>query len=204
MSDQLLVQSGAARRDFFTREHMLLGKLAAEGQQPKALFVTCSDSRITPETLFALRPGDFFIMRNVANVVPPYYHSDVGSVAPLEFAVRALHVPHIVVCGHTDCGGIRALDQSLSVAEWPSLSSWLEVARPAQRDVDYSREELEDEERHQAIVERNVLRQLENLRTYPFVREAEEAGRLQLHAWVYYLSEPAVRAYDPEQNAFVA
>lgn len=203
MSDPLLQKSRAMRHDFFEKQADLLQHLAEEGQTPQALFVGCSDSRVTPEQLLGAKPGDLFMLRNIANIIPPYVQTEIGVVSVLEYAVLHLQVPHIIVMGHTDCGGIRGLDADLDMSREPALSRWLALARPAQREVDFQQRDLSDAERHVAIVERNVVGQLENVQSYPFVREALEADTLELHGWVYYLAEQQVRYYDVEEDAFV-
>lgn len=202
MSDSILNRSEKMRRDFFENQADLLNKLAHEGQQPEALFVGCSDSRITPSQMFGTGPGELFMLRNVANIVPPYVQTEIGIVSVLEFALLHLNVPHVIVMGHTDCGGIKALDAELDMAREPALVRWTSLARPAQQEVDFLMRDLAPDERHRAIVERNVVHQLRNLQSYPFVRERLEANILELHGWVYYLEEKQIRYYDVERDAF--
>ncbi|HEX6386088.1 MAG TPA: carbonic anhydrase [Anaerolineae bacterium] len=203
-ADGLLAQSQPAREAFFEEHSALLQRLARQGQAPYALFIGCSDSRVMPERLLGAQPGDLFMLRNVANVVPPYTQTEIGIVSALEFAVLTLKVPHIIICGHTDCGGILGLDQDIDMLAKPALSRWLDLVRPAQHAVDFSPRALSPEERHRAIVEQNVIHQLANLQSYPFIREAVAAGWLALHGWVYYLERPGIDYYDPQTNVFVA
>lgn len=201
MPDKLLERSATLRHDFFENQEELLNQLATTGQSPEALFIGCSDSRIVPTRLFGTNPGELFMLRNIANIIPPYPQSDMGISAVLEYAVRHLRVPHLIICGHTDCGGIKGLDAQLDVTVEPSLARWIEFARPAQFAVDAG-ESLGDWERHRAIVERNVVQQLHNIQTYPIVREALEANRLELHGWVYYLKRRLMGYYDPVKDRF--
>jgi carbonic anhydrase len=143
------------------------------------------------------------MLRNIANLVPPYWQTEVGIVSVLEYAILDMKIPHIIVCGHTDCGGIKALDAALDLSSRPTLSRWLDLARPAQREVDGFMEAEISAERHQAIVERNVVHQLRNLESYPFIRERIESGKLSLHGWVYYLELPEIRYYKPEDDNFI-
>ncbi|MCP4428386.1 MAG: carbonic anhydrase [Chloroflexi bacterium] len=202
MPDDFLAQSAPIRRDFFENQKELLTKLAHEGQKPSALFIGCADSRVTPEQMLGARPGDLFMLRNIANIIPPYVQTEIGTVSVLEYAVLHLHVPHVIVCGHTDCGGIRGLDVHLDMSKEPALSRWISLARPAQREVDFQMDDLNPEERHVAIVERNVVHQLNNIRSYPFVREALEANQLELHGWVYYLEHRRIGYYDSAADTF--
>jgi carbonic anhydrase len=141
-------------------------------------------------------PGDLFVTRNVGNIVPPYGTGEMGVGAIVEYAVLHLRVKHIVILGHTDCGGIKALD---SLPDWnrePHIARWIEHARPAKTAVEASG--LPAEERHEATVRENVLLQLEHLRSYDPVREGERAGELTLHGWVYHLETGSIEAHDPE------
>ena len=203
MSDPFLLQSTAVRRAYFEQQANLLSRLAQQGQKPQALFISCSDSRIMPEQILGLDPGQMFMIRNVANIIPPYHQTEIGIVSALEFAVINLHVPHIIVCGHTDCGGIKALDESIDMSRQPALSRWLDLARPSQRDVDFALNTLTAVERHLAIVERHVLYQLQNIQSYPFVREKLENNELELHGWVYHLDTRQISYYDTAVTQFV-
>jgi carbonic anhydrase len=201
--DQILRKTEQARQQFFSNHRQLLQELAKAGQYPSAVFIGCSDSRIAPEQLLGAKPGEFFMLRNVANLVPPYWQTEVGIVSVLEFAVLELKIPRIIVCGHTDCGGILALDKNLDLSRRPALSRWLDLARPAQREVDGFNNPIQTAERHRAIVERNVVHQLQNLESYPFIRERMASEKLSLHGWVYYLERPEIRSYDPASNSFI-
>jgi carbonic anhydrase len=200
MPDELLKKSAPMRSDFFEKQAELLEKLASEGQSPEALFIGCSDSRVAPEQLLGASAGDLFMLRNIANIIPPYDHSDMGMTAVLEYAVRHLQIPHLIICGHTDCGGIKGLDASLDVHAEPALAGWLEFARPAKRVV--VSDKLSEWGRHRAIVERNVVQQLHHVQTYPFVLEALESNRLELHGWIYYMRRRLMGYYDPAKDAF--
>lgn len=203
MSNPILTQSASKRRAYFEDQKQLLTQLADKGQSPQALLVSCSDSRITPEKLFDAQPGVLFILRNIANIIPPYTQTEIGIVSVLEFAVLHLHIPHIIVMGHTDCGGIHGLDKGLDLSKEPALARWLDLARPAQREVDYRLGNLNPEERHLAIVERNVVQQMNNVASYPFVRAAQAADGLKIHGWVYHLAARQISYYDPGIDQFV-
>jgi len=180
----------------------LFRRLAEEGQAPVALFVGCSDSRVPPEVITDAGPGVLFVTRNVANIVPPYGSGEVAVGAVVEYAVRHLHVQQIIVCGHTDCGGIKALDAQPNWDREPHIARWIEHARPAGTKVQASG--LPVEECHLATVRENVLLQLEHLRSYDPVREAERAGALELVGWVYHLDTGIIEAYDPQTGGWIA
>jgi carbonic anhydrase len=198
--DPVLERSHALRMESFENERELLEALAHDGQFPDAMFIGCSDSRVVPEALIGARPGGLFVARVVANIVPPYGTGQNAVGAAAEYAVLHLKVKHLIICGHTDCGGIKALDHPVDMAAEPAIAGWIEFARPAQTQVDARG--LIGNARHQAIVEQNVLLQLENLQTYAAVQRALAENQLELHGWVYNLAERQVHYYDPTQDRF--
>lgn len=125
------------RTDFFELDQELMQRLARDGQAPRSMVIACSDSRVVPEFLAGARPGDLFVLRNVANVVPPFGAGEAVVGAAVEYAVLRLGVAHLVVCGHLDCTGIRCLDQQPDMAAEPNLVRWLEWTRPAQSSVNH-------------------------------------------------------------------
>jgi carbonic anhydrase len=183
----------ATRRELFER-------LASQGQAPEVLVIGCSDSRVPTELLTQLDPGDLFVMRNIANIVPPYGTGEMSVGAVIEYAVLHLHVPHIVILGHTDCGGIQALDQPPDWSREPHMARWIEHARPARTKVEASG--LPEEQYHLATVRENVLLQLEHLRSYDPVRAGERAGELEVHGWVYHLETGVFEAHDPQSESW--
>jgi len=201
MTDHILERSHALRAEFFENQHELLDTLAHKGQSPDAMFIGCSDSRVVSELLTGARPGALFVARVVANIVPPYGTGQNAIGAAVEYAVLHLKVKDLIVCGHTDCGGINALDQPVDMAAEPAIAGWIEFARSAQSQADARG--LTDGARHQAIVEENVLLQLENLKTYGAVRRALDEGQVELHGWVYDLAELQIRYYDADEGRFV-
>lgn len=201
MTDPMLQRTHTLRAEFFEKERELLDSLAQHGQAPEAMFIGCSDARVVPELLLGARPGGLFVVRAVANIVPPYGGGQYAVGAAVEYAVLHLKIKHLIVCGHTDCGGIQALDHPVDMVAGPTLASWIELARPAQTQVD-ARGLATGDARHQAIVEQNVLLQLSNLQTYTPVRRALDEQRLELHGWVYDLAERQLHFYDTAQGRF--
>jgi carbonic anhydrase len=174
----------------------------ATGQFPQALFITCSDSRVNPNLVTQTDPGDLFIVRNAGNIVPAYT-SQGAEAAAIEFAVAGLNVEHIIVCGHSGCGAMKAVLKPETTEGLPALSNWLSHAEATRRiTLDNYAERDHDEQLNLAIQE-NVLCQLTNLRTHPVVASRIAAGRLQLHAWVYKIADGKIFAYDDEQSLFV-
>lgn len=172
--------------------------LVREGQHPTILFIGCSDSRLVPYLLTGTGPGELFIVRNVGAFVPPHdgsagYH---GTAAAIEFAVLNLNVAHIVVCGHSHCGGIRALYEGVS-PQATNLNAWLELGREAVLPVQVTPEALRRTE------QRAVVLQLERLMDYPMVRAQVEAGRLALHGWHYVIEDGEVHVFDVKSGGFI-
>lgn len=177
--DRLIEGYRRFRSGHWPRERERFEHLAG-GQQPRTMVITCSDSRVDPSMIFDAAPGEMFIVRNVANLVPPYapdaaYH---GTSAALEFAVRALQVEHIVVLGHAQCGGVRALLEGAPPTVSDFVGQWMQIAAPARERV----MACADVHDRQLACEHEVVRlSIENLRTFWWVREAVEARRLRLH-----------------------
>lgn len=195
---KLLVGHATFRREFVAQSRSFLEELASAHQSPDTLYIGCADSRVIPELLTSSEPGELFVVRNVANLVPPAEraHSSVG--AALEYAVQALHVAHIVVCGHYGCGGVKAMIEGVSDS-MPELRAWLAEASVANAAARAHTHDLEEQWRE--AVEENVLDQLANLPTYPCVRERLAAGTLTLHGWVYDLKGD-LHVYDHDAGLF--
>lgn len=175
----------------------------SKGQNPETLFITCSDSRIDPNLLTRSKPGDLFILRNAGNIVPPHGAANGGEAATIEFAVAALGVKDIIICGHSHCGAMKGLLQPETVAPLPAVSSWLSHAETTRRIVCDNYRHLEGDRLVTATVEENVLVQLENLRTLPSVASRLVRGDLHLHGWVYKIETGEVFAYDFTNGQFV-
>ncbi|MDX2153850.1 MAG: carbonic anhydrase [Bryobacteraceae bacterium] len=173
------------------------------GQKPRALFITCSDSRIEPNMLMQSSPGDLFICRNAGNIVPAYGGASGGVSATIEYAVLGLGVPNIVICGHTDCGAMGAIQNPDKVKDMPTVRSWVRYAEVARRIVEENYPDLEGQELTHVLAQENVLAQLDNLRTHPSVAARMARGQLNLHGWIYHLHTAEVMAYDGETQHWV-
>jgi carbonic anhydrase len=180
----------------------------AKGQSPDCLFITCADSRVVPNLLVSMDPGDLFVVRNVGNLVAPadvkgQSVGDLSEVAALEFSLLHLPVVDVVVCGHSGCGAMKALLAGSVDQRTPHLGNWLELGRGALQSFQRGGpvgEGLPDADR---LSQLNVLQQLEHLRTYPLVRERLEAGTLRLHGWWFDIGRAQVHAYNPALEYFV-
>jgi len=168
--------------------------LVCSGQKPQMLFVACSDSRVDPALLFDASPGDLFVVRNVANMVPPCERDrgQHGVSAAIEFAVTQLRVRHALVCGHSECGGIRALMERSQEADDTYVARWMRIGEPARAETLRGHGDRPFEEQRRACERANVAHGLANLRSFPFVVEAERAGTLSLHGLYVRLDEGAL------------
>lgn len=198
MPDELLTRLRRFNTDYFPQYQAQFKNLVDQGQHPTTLFIGCSDSRLVPYMLTGAGPGELFMVRNVGAFVPPYDGSSGlhGTAAAIEYAVLALHVQHIIVCGHSHCGGIRALYGEVP-AEATNLKSWLEMGREAALPVQLSDEALRRTE------ERSVVLQLERLMNYPMVRSRVEAGQIALHGWHCVIEAGEVNVFDVNLGRFV-
>jgi carbonic anhydrase len=168
--------------------------------QPIAMWIGCSDARVVPEAITGDGPGELFVLRNVANIVPPYGTSNDSIGAAIEFAVLDLQVPHIVICGHLDCGGIKALEGSMGPADKPTLARWVEWARTAQHQALAAG--VPESQRHLETVRNNILLQRQNLMGYPCVSDALIDERLIIHAWLYDTLAGSLAVFDEESGAW--
>lgn len=190
------------QRDAFSQDQQLFETLV-DGQSPLALFITCSDSRIDPNRLTQTKPGELFIQRTAGNIIPPYGAVQGGEAATIEYAVMALKVKDIVVCGHSHCGAMAGLLEPDAVKKMPAVRAYLDHAEATRRIVEENYAHLTDPTKRLTLtVEENVLVQLESLRTHPSVAAAVGRGELKLHGWVYKFETGEVFAFDPDKGQF--
>jgi carbonic anhydrase len=176
----------------------------SEGQSPEALFITCSDSRIETAMITQTEPGELFICRNAGNIVPPHTNHTGGMTASIEFSVSVLNVPHIVVCGHTECGAMKGAMNPEGLDGLPHVREWLGYSRAAMEAVNAMAPDADDDERMRLLLEQNVVLQLQHLKTHPSVAARLAKGDLKLHGWVYDIKTGGVVAWDEAENKFVA
>ena len=183
-----------AQRELFER--------LQRGQDPLGLFITCADSRVNPNLVTQTDPGEIFIERNPGNMVPPNVEFVGGVTAGVEYAMLVLKVPVIVVCGHTDCGVMKALLDPGAVHGMPGVQHWMSHGNAARermlQELSYARKE----EQLQRLTEYNVLQQIENLMTHPSVRKRARYGELEIRGWVYDIGDGSVREFNPSTGEF--
>jgi carbonic anhydrase len=188
--------------NLFSPQRELFERLAG-GQNPDALFITCSDSRINPNLITQTQPGELFILRNAGNIIPPHGAANGGEGATIEFAVAGLGVRDIIVCGHSHCGALKGLLHPESLKDMPTVAAWLSHAEATRRIMRENYGDRTGIPQLTTAVEENVLVQLENLRTHPAVAARLARGKLKVHGWIYKIETGEVFAYDPERGQFV-
>ncbi|ANY90751.1 MULTISPECIES: carbonic anhydrase [Pseudomonas] len=190
------------QRDAFPERVGLFKNLATQ-QNPRALFISCSDSRLVPELVTQREPGDLFVIRNAGNIVPSYGPEPGGVSASVEYAVAALQVSDIVICGHSDCGAMTAIATCKCLDHMPAVAGWLRYADSA-RVVNEARSHKDPQAKVEAMVRENVIAQLANIQTHPSVRLALEEGRVALHGWIYDIESGCIDAFDGHTGRFVS
>jgi carbonic anhydrase len=198
--DDILAGVRAFQRDVFPKQWQLFERLAA-GQSPDALVITCSDSRVDPQLLTQSEPGKLFELRNAGNLVPRYGGPIGGVTATIEFAVVALNVPNIIICGHSGCGAMAGLLNPELLRGMPRVAEWLKHATVVRESLAVAGR-LDAPDALERAVEANVIVQLDHLRTHPSVAESLAARRLQLHGWVYHIATGEVTVYDAANKRF--
>jgi carbonic anhydrase len=184
--------------------HKELFEQLSHSQKPRVLFITCSDSRIDPNLITQAGVGELFVIRNAGNIIPPYGAANGGEGAALEYAVHALDIEQIVICGHSHCGAMKGLLKLESLKEeMPLVYDWLKHAEATRRLIKENYGNYQNDELLEITIAENVLTQIENLRTYPVVHSRLYQGRLKIYAWIYHIETGEVLAYDPDTHAYV-
>jgi carbonic anhydrase len=185
------------RTEVFPQQRELLERLAREGQTPHTLVITCSDSRIKVDEWTQADPGEFFVIRNAGNIVPPWgsvQHS--GVTASIEYSVRVLPIENVIIAGHSHCSAITAVLKPDIVKNMPSVKSWLEHARDARTRAEQKFPDVDGPRMLRKTIAENVLLQRENLLTFPCVKEKVQVGALKVFPWVLEFETGCVWEYD--------
>ncbi|CAI1540183.1 Carbonic anhydrase 1 [Serratia quinivorans] len=189
------------QREAFVERTALFQRLATQ-QSPRTLFISCSDSRLVPELITQREPGDLFVIRNAGNIVPSFGPEPGGVSASVEYAVSALGVEDIVICGHSDCGAMTAIATCQCLEHMPTVANWLRYADAA-KVVNQAYPHASESEKVSSMVRENVIAQLNNIKTHPSVALALEQGQLRLHGWVYDIASGGIEALDGETRRFI-
>lgn len=202
---QKLIDGAVAFRqnDFETHEQ-LFSELGKE-QKPHTLFIGCSDSRLVPNMITTTMPGELFIIRNVANIVPPYQNTGeyLAAVSAIEFAIEGLQVENIVVCGHSNCGGIAALFKPAEYFQkLPHTRKWLELALPVKEKVLKILPDGNHASREWLTEQMNIVEQIHHLLTYPFIAEKYQKRTLTISGWYYIIETGEIFSYNVDKGFF--
>ena len=188
------------QREVYPNDAALYRELAIS-QSPTAMFIGCADSRVVPEVLTGQDPGSLFVVRNAGNIIPPSSTEPGGVTASIEYAVRVLGIPDIIVCGHSGCGAMTAiLNGAAQLQGLPAVARWLHYADAA---LESDKKSAAFPERLDALVHENVLTQLDNLLTHPSVADAIRNKQLRVHGWVYDIGSGRVDNYDARVGKFL-
>jgi carbonic anhydrase len=190
------------RRTSFPQQRELFQRLA-NGQSPHTLIITCADSRVMPEMMFSAQPGELFVYRNIGNIVPPYAQHVSGVVAAIEYAVKVLRVRDIVICGHSDCGAMKALQHPELLKEMPSVAAWLKHADVARHVVAENGPGLHAHDSLSCLTAENVVGQMEHLRTLPAVAAGMANGSLRIHGWIFDIAKGELSGFDAVAGRFL-
>jgi len=195
------IRRGVRRFQRYVYPHRVkLFEKLATGQTPQALFITCADSRVVPSLITSTDPGELFVDRNPGNFIPPFHGENASEAAGIQYALEVLHIRNIIICGHTDCGAMKAVLHPEKAEELSCVKKWLVNGKEARKRALAKR--LPEEQQLQEITERNVVVQLEHLRTYPAVASRLKAGTLEIAGWVYDIEHGKVLEYDEAGDVF--
>jgi len=187
------------KKEFKEKEELFV-KLAKEGQSPKVLWIGCSDSRVIPEKIMGANPGNIFTHRNIANIIPPTNSGENCTSSVIEYAVKHLKVEHIVICGHTECGGIKAVLSDELDSDDKALLNWLKYAKPAKEKLQQNNPDKEPD--YLDTIKQNVLQQKEHLLNYEFISKKYQTSELAIHTWLYDLHNGEISTYNSKNDSW--
>ena len=190
------------QKEIFPQRKELFHSLASH-QDPKALFISCSDSRLVPELVTQQEPGQLFVIRNAGNIIPSFGPEPGGVSASIEYAVKVLNITDIVICGHSNCGAMKAIASCQCLDHMPAVAHWLRYTDAAKAVVDEHTYPDEDSKVN-AMVQENVIAQLNNIKTHPCVSVGLRNKALRLHGWVYDIESGVILALDRQTKKFVS
>lgn len=191
-------------RETYVDTHQELLAQLSHGQTPRVLFVTCSDSRVAPNLITDTDVGELFVIRNAGNIIPPYGAANGGEGGTIEYAINALNIEQIVICGHSNCGAMKGLLKLNKLQkDMPLVYDWLKHAESTRRMVQETYPHYEGDDLIEVLVAENVLIQIDNLKTYPIVRSRLHQGRLKIYAWIYNVETGKVLAYDARTHTYI-
>jgi carbonic anhydrase len=189
----------------YVSSHQQLFEQLSQGQKPRVLFITCSDSRVDPNLITQAELGELFVIRNAGNIIPPYGATNGGEGATIEYAIQALGIRQIIVCGHSHCGAMKGLMKLHTLdEEMPLVHDWLKYTEATRLLAKEHYSQYKGEELLDIITAENVLTQIENLRTYPVIRSKLYQNQLNIYAWIYQIETGEVLVFDPKSHSYVS
>jgi carbonic anhydrase len=200
-----LIQGLREFKESYYPTYQTLFEQLSHGQAPRILFITCSDSRIDPNLITQAEPGELFVIRNAGNIVPPYGSANGGEGAAIEYAVHALNINQIIICGHSHCGAMKGLLKLNSLQEeMPLVYDWLKHAEATRRLIKENYGSYQGEELLEITIAENVLTQIENLKTYPVIHSRLFQGKLHIYGWIYHIENGEILAFDPDTHSYIS
>lgn len=191
-------------RQTYVSSHQELLEQLSHGQNPRVLFIACSDSRVDPNLITNTDIGELFVIRNAGNIIPPYGAANGGEGGTIEYAISALGIEQVVICGHSNCGAMKGLLKLNKLQkDMPLVYDWLKHAESTRRLVMENYPHYEGKDLMEVLVAENVLIQIENLKTYPIVRARLHQGRLKIYPWIYNIETGNVLAYDARTHTYI-
>jgi carbonic anhydrase len=190
------------RKNVFPKRREVYEQVVQEGQEPHTLFITCADSRIDPEVITQSGPGDIFVARNIGNIVPAYGDVLGGVSAVIEYAVSALEVDQVVICGHSDCGAMKGLMHQEALNKMPTVQRWLRNAHTALSVAEALSSNVDESTFLHRLIEQNVVLQVNHLRTHPSVAGRIAQGNLAVYGWLYDIASGTVFNYNEADARF--
>jgi carbonic anhydrase len=191
-------------RKTYVSSHQELLEQLAHGQKPRVLFIACSDSRVDPNLITNTGVGELFVIRNAGNIIPPYGAANGGEGGTIEYAISALGIEQVVVCGHSNCGAMKGLLKLNKLQkDMPLVYDWLKHAESTRRLVEENYPHYKGDDLVEVLVAENVLIQIDNLKTYPIIRARLHQGRLKIYAWIYNVETGNVLAYDARTHTYI-
>lgn len=184
----------------FKKKEKLFFNLARKGQKPKVLWIGCSDSRVIPEQIMGTDPGEIFVHRNIANIIPPKNSNETCTASVIEYAINALKIDHIVICGHSECGGIKAILNDSNTENETAINKWLKYAHPSKEKI-LSESTINDNS-YLDIIKENVLLQKEHLLSYDFINAKYQMGKLNIHVWMYCVHKGEIVFYNSDEKTW--
>ncbi|MFC2088486.1 carbonic anhydrase [Calditrichota bacterium] len=200
MPTKTLINGHKSFKSDFKKNEKLFLNLAQKGQRPKTLWIGCSDSRVIPEQIMGTEPGEIFVHRNIANIIPPKNSNESCTASVVEYAINALKIEHIVICGHTECGGIKAILGNSDSKDETAINKWLKHALPAKEKV--STKNPHAENIYIDTIKENILLQKDHLLSYDYINAQYQAGKINIHCWLYDLHQGEISFFNSENETW--